>query len=76
MEGRATVPRKSRMTWPNDSRSAGAVTKRVFDPGTGWTLPEARELLQQGYSVEHVARVTGFPAAMINVGAQPEVSAR
>jgi hypothetical protein len=64
------------MSWPNDSRSAGAVTKRVFDPGTGWTLPEARELLQQGYSVEHVARVTGFPAAMISAGAPQQVPAR
>jgi hypothetical protein len=65
------------MTWPNDSRSAGAVTSRVFDPGTGWTLPEAREMWHQGYSVEHVSRVTGFPAAMISAGsAQQKVSSR
>lgn len=67
------MPRKVRMTWPNDSRSAGAVTSRVFDPGTGWTLAEAREMWHQGYSVEHVERVTGYPAAMISAGGQQKV---
>lgn len=57
------------MTWPNDSRTAGAVTKSVFDPGTGWTLGEARELFSQGYSASHVAKVTGYPVAMISAGA-------
>lgn len=64
------------MTWPHDSRSAGAVTSRVFDPGTGWTLSEARELWYQGYSVEHVERVTGFPTAMISAGSSQKVSSR
>jgi hypothetical protein len=58
------------MTWPKDSRTAGAVTRSVFDPGTGWTLGEARELLSQGYSPVHVAKVTGYPVAMISAGAQ------
>jgi hypothetical protein len=53
------------MTWPNSGRSAGEVTSRVFDPGTGWTLPEAREMLLQGYSAAHVARITGFPERMV-----------
>jgi hypothetical protein len=56
------------MTWPNDSRSNGAVTSRVFDPGTGWSLSEAREMFTQGYSAEHVARVTGYPERMISAG--------
>ena len=68
------MPRKVRMTWPDQGRSAGEVTRRVFDPGTGWSLPEARELLNQGYSPEHVAKVTGYPARMIAVGS-PERSA-
>jgi hypothetical protein len=53
------------MTWPEQGRSAGAVTSRVFDPGTGWTLDEARALLQQGYSAAHVAKVTGYPERMV-----------
>lgn len=56
------------MTWPNDSRSAGAVTRSVFDPGTGWSLVEARELLGQGYSTQHVSKVTGYPVAMLAPG--------
>jgi hypothetical protein len=62
------------MTWPNDSRTAGAVTKKVFDPGTGWTLGEARELLTQGYSAQHVAKVTGYPVAMISAGVRVPVT--
>jgi hypothetical protein len=58
------------MTWPEQGRTAGAVTKRVFDPGTGWSLSEARDLLDQGYSPEHVAKVTGYPERMISSGYQ------
>jgi hypothetical protein len=57
------------MTWPTAGRTtAGGVTSRVFDPGTGWTLQEARGLLEQGYSSAHVARLTGYPEPMIRVG--------
>jgi hypothetical protein len=64
------------MSWPNDTRSpAGEVTRRVFDPGTGWTLPEARALLEQGYSAEHVAKVTGYPEKMLRFGSTTGVAA-
>jgi hypothetical protein len=64
------------MSWPKDTRSAaGAVTSRVFDPGTGWTLPEARKLLEQGYSAEHVAKVTGYPEKMLRVGSTTRAAA-
>lgn len=63
------MPRKVRMSWPAQGRSASEVTRRVFDPGTGWTLGEARELLAQGYSAEHVSKVTGYPARMIQAQA-------
>jgi hypothetical protein len=56
------------MTWPSQGRSAGEVTTRVFDPGTGWTLDEARDLLAQGYSPEHVSKVTGYPERMLSAG--------
>jgi hypothetical protein len=56
------------MTWPSAGRTAGGVTSRLFDPGTGWTLQEARGLLDQGYSAAHVARLTGYPEPMIRVG--------
>ena len=70
------MPRKVRMTWPKDSRSPSSqVTSRVFDPGTGWSLPEARKLLEQGYSAEHVAKVTGYPEKMVSVGATTGVAA-
>lgn len=62
------MPRKARMTWPNGGRNGGEVTRRVFDPGTGWTLGEARALLEQGYAPAQVAKMTGYPQAMIVVG--------
>jgi hypothetical protein len=62
------LSRKAKMTWPNAGRSAGSVTSRVFDPGTGWTLEEARGLLAQGYSPAQVARQTGYPEPMICFG--------
>jgi hypothetical protein len=61
------------MSWPSAPRGAGAVTSRVFDPGTGWTLAEARELLSQGYAVEHVVRTTGYPARMLRPGTPAHV---
>jgi hypothetical protein len=36
-----------------------------FDPGRGWTLEQARDLVRQGYSVDNVAERTGFPAQML-----------
>ena len=57
------------MSWPSAGRTTGGeVTSRVFDPGTGWTLAEARGLLEQGYSPAQVARRTGYPEPMIRVG--------
>ncbi|MGF7235023.1 MAG: hypothetical protein ACQSGP_08700 [Frankia sp.] len=44
---------------------------RHVDPGRGWTLDQARDLVQQGYSVDNVAERTGFPAQMLKV-AVPE----
>jgi hypothetical protein len=58
------------MSWPTQGRSAGEVTRRVFDPGTGWSLDEARALLAQGYSPAHVSRVTGYPERMIRVSTE------
>ncbi|OAA24938.1 hypothetical protein UG55_102745 [Frankia sp. EI5c] len=45
------------------------VVRRV-DPGRGWTLEQARDLVEQGYSVENVAERTGFPAKMLKVAAK------
>jgi hypothetical protein len=61
------------MSWPTQGRSAGEVSRRVFDPGTGWTLQEARELLAQGYSAAHVAKVTGYPERMLIAGTSAPV---
>lgn len=43
---------------------------RRVDPGRGWTLEEARDLVRQGYSVDNVAERTGFPVAMLKVAEQ------
>lgn len=44
----------------------------MFDPGTGWTLDEARALLGQGYSLEHVVARTGWPRPMVLAGRRPQ----
>ncbi|WP_256385422.1 hypothetical protein [Parafrankia colletiae] len=41
-----------------------------MDPGRGWTLEQARDLVEQGYSVENVAERTGFPAQMLKVAGE------
>jgi hypothetical protein len=46
----------------------GPVSVRRFDPGSGWTLDEARALLDQGYAVAHVERRTGWPRPMLLAG--------
>ena len=46
-----------------------AVKVRMFDPGTNWTLAEAREMLSNGYSVEQVVRLTGWPRPFVCAGA-------
>jgi hypothetical protein len=46
----------------------GPVRVHRFDPGSGWTLDEARGLLDQGYSVTHVERRTGWPRPMLLAG--------
>ena len=46
-------------------RRFGPVQVRRVDPGRGWSLEDARGLLQQGYSSDHVARLTGFSTAML-----------
>lgn len=32
---------------------------------TGWSLPQAADLLQQGYTDEHVERTTGFAISIV-----------
>ncbi|WP_235947153.1 hypothetical protein [Candidatus Frankia alpina] len=49
------------------------IVSRV-DPGRGWTLEQARDLVRQGYSVEHVAGRTGFPEQMLKVAEETDES--
>jgi hypothetical protein len=51
----------------------GPVSVRQFDPGSGWTLDEARDLLDQGYAVAHVERRTGWPRPMLLAGRRDAV---
>lgn len=65
------MARRARLSWPQERRSAGEVVVSQLDPGRGWTLEQARDLVRQGYSVDNVAERTGFPAQMLKV-AVPE----
>jgi hypothetical protein len=64
------LTRRARLSWPQERRQAGEVVVRRVDPGRGWTLEQARDLVRQGYSVENVADRTGFPAQMLKVAAE------
>ena len=46
-------------------RRFGPIETRQVDPGRGYSLEEARDMLAQGYSSEHVSRVTGFSEGML-----------
>ena len=37
----------------------------MSSPRPGWSLPDAVRLAQQGYSLAHVERVTGYAAAHV-----------
>jgi hypothetical protein len=44
----------------------GPVTIRLMsNPKPGWSLADAVNLMQQGYSVAHAAKVTGWAASVI-----------
>ena len=65
------MARRARLSWPQERRSASEVVVTQVDPGRGWSLEQARDLVRQGYSVDNVADRTGFPAQMLKV-AVPE----
>jgi hypothetical protein len=46
-------------------RRFGPIETRQADPGLGYSLEEARDMIAQGYSSEHVSRVTGFSESML-----------
>ena len=53
------------------ARRNSAVAVRMFDPGTGWGLDEARQLVLDGYTPDHVSRRTGYPVAMLLARPRP-----
>ncbi|CUU58837.1 hypothetical protein CcI49_31845 [Frankia sp. CcI49] len=61
------MARRARLSWPQEHHQASEVVVRRVDPGRGWTLEQARDLVEQGYSIENVAERTGFPAKMLDV---------
>src|ERR1700755_2535060 len=65
--GGRSLARRARLSWPDERRGAGEVVVTRFDPGRGWTLEQARDLVRQGYSVGNVAQRTGLPAQMLKV---------
>ena len=66
------MARRARLSWPEERRDASEVVVTRFDPGRGWSLEQARDLVRQGYSVENVAARTGFPAQMLKVAVAEE----
>jgi hypothetical protein len=46
----------------------GRVTTGRIDPGTGWELTDARKLLDDGYQLEQVKRLTGWPEGPLLAG--------
>ncbi|ONH33809.1 hypothetical protein BL253_00300 [Pseudofrankia asymbiotica] len=66
------MARRARLSWPDERRGASDVVVTRFDPGRGWTLEQARDLVRQGYSVDNVAERTGFPSQMLKVAAVDE----
>ena len=66
------MARRARLSWPQERRQASEVVVRRVDPGRGWTLEQARDLVRQGYSVDNVAQRTGFPAQMLKVASAEE----
>ncbi len=41
------------------------MVRSMSSPRPGWSLPDAVRLAEQGYSLEHVERLTGFAAAHV-----------
>ncbi|WP_261562735.1 hypothetical protein [Frankia tisae] len=66
------MARRARLSWPQERRQASEVVVSRVDPGRGWTLEQARDLVRQGYSVEHVAGRTGFPEQMLKVAEESD----
>jgi hypothetical protein len=57
----------SRLRYPTRLKVApGPMTIRsLSNPKPGWKLEDAIDLVHQGYSVAHAARVTGWAASVI-----------
>lgn len=51
-------------------------TRSMSAPRPGWSLADAVRLLESGYRVEQVERMTGFAAAHIRAQVRPERPAR
>lgn len=52
---------------------AGPVQTRSVEPNRrgfsslGWTLPDAQDLVRAGYSLQHTAKRTGWPAEYLQI---------
>lgn len=65
--------RRLRASVPQQSKPARApVTAYTHVDPKGWSLPQAVSLVQQGYSVQHVSKVTGFDQKVIRAAALRE----
>jgi hypothetical protein len=57
---------------PRINVAPGPVTVRsISSPKPGWSLADAVDLVRQGYSVAHAAKVTGWTAPVIAAQEEP-----
>jgi hypothetical protein len=48
----------------------------MSNPKPGWSLADAVDLVRQGYSVAHAAKVTGWAASVIAAQEKPRKGSR
>lgn len=62
------MSRRTRLLSPVTRAVPGELTMRTNLGRPGWSLPQARDLLRQGYTLAQVERLTGYPAQLLAPG--------
>ena len=59
------MARHKRMVDKPSRFKANPVTTRTIYCGRGWSLPQAADLIRQGYSSKYASQRTGYPAKVV-----------
>jgi hypothetical protein len=63
--------RRVRLRWQESATPASQVVVRsLSEPKPGWTLEQALDMVEQGYSLDRVSDVTGFQVAHLRAAAR------